>query len=84
MPDGIPKEKTIAQIAESFNEVGKFAQDFGQMIRVEVHGKLTQKLLNIRDIFEQVTEPNVKICWNSNDTDLLPPGLKGNFEMVKK
>ena len=83
LPDGIPKEKTIAQIAASFSEVGKFARDFGQMIRVEVHGNLTQELPNMRDIFEQVTEPNVKICWNSNDTDLLPPGLKGNFDMVK-
>ena len=37
----------------------------------------------MRDIFKQVTEPNVKICWNSNDSDLLPPGLMGNFDMVK-
>jgi len=84
LPDGIPGEKTIAQIANSLNEVGKFARDFGQVIRVEVHGNLTQELPNMRAIFEQVTEPNVKICWNSNDTDLLPPGLEGNFDMVKK
>lgn len=84
LPGGIPKEKTIAQIAESFNEIGKFAGDLGQIIRVEVHGNLTQELPNMRDIFEQVTEPNVKICWNSNDSDLLSPGLEGNFEMVKK
>ena len=84
LPPGIPKEKTIARIAESLNEVGKFARDLGQMIRVEVHGNLTQELPNMRAIFEQVTEPNVKICWNSNDTDLLPPGLKGNYDMVKK
>ncbi len=84
LPPGIPKEKTIAQIADALNEVGKFARDFGQMIRVEVHGRLTAELPNMRDIFEQVTEPNVKICWNSNDSDLLPPGLMGNFNMVKK
>ncbi|MCK5767573.1 MAG: sugar phosphate isomerase/epimerase [Candidatus Atribacteria bacterium] len=84
LPDGIPKEKTITQIAASLNEVGKFAQDFGQMIRVEVHGNLTREIPNMRDIFKQVTEPNVKICWNSNDSDLLPPGLKGNFDMVEK
>jgi len=84
LPDGIPKEKTVAQIAASLNEVGKFARDFGQMIRVEVHGNLTQELPNMRAVFEQITEPNVKICWNSNDTDLLPPGLEGNFDMVKK
>ncbi|MBA7579505.1 hypothetical protein ES708_21376 [subsurface metagenome] len=84
LPAGIPKEKTIARIADALNEVGKFARDFGQMIRVEVHGRLTAELPNMRDIFEQVTEPNVKICWNSNDSDLLPPGLMGNFNMVKK
>ncbi|MCK4465863.1 MAG: sugar phosphate isomerase/epimerase [Bacteroidales bacterium] len=84
LPDGIPKEKTIAQIADALNEIGKFARDFGQMIRVEVHGNLTQELSNMRAIFEHVTESNVKICWNSNDSDLLPPGLIGNFDMVKK
>ncbi len=33
---------------------------------------------------DQVTAPNVKICWNSNPPDLNPPGLEGNFNMVKK
>ena len=83
LPDEILQEKTIAQIAASLDEVGKYAQDFGQLVRVEVHGNLTQELPNMRAIFEHVTEPNVKICWNSNDTDLLPPGLDGNFNMVK-
>lgn len=84
LPEGIAKEKTIAQIAASFNEVGKFAQDYGQLIRVEVHGHLTQELPNMKAIFDQVTEPNVKICWNSNPEDLLPPGLEANFNSVKK
>ena len=84
LPATVPVEKTIAQIAASLNEVGKFAQDYGQLVRVEVHGPLTQQLPNMKAIFEQVTEPNVKICWNSNDTDLLAPGLEGNFNMVKK
>jgi hypothetical protein len=26
----------------------------------------------------------VKICWNCNDQDLLPPGLEANFNSVKK
>ncbi|MDP4285711.1 MAG: TIM barrel protein [Bacteroidota bacterium] len=84
LPAEVPKEKTIAQIAASLNEIGRFAQDYGQLIRVEVHGAITQKLPNMKAIFDQVTELNVKICWNSNDTDLLPPGLEGNFNMVKK
>jgi len=84
LPPEVPKEKTIAQIAASLNEVGKFARDFGQLVRVEVHGPKTQELPNIKAIFDQVTEQNVKICWNCNDEDLLPPGLEGNFNMVKK
>lgn len=87
-PNGIPaevsREKTIAQIAASLNEVGKFARDFGQLVRVEVHGNISQEIPNMRAIFEQVTEKNVKMCWNCNDQDLLPPGLEPNFNSVKK
>ena len=84
LPAGVPKEKTIAQIGTSLNEIGRFARDYGQLIRVEAHGNLTQELPNMKAIFEHVTEPNVKINWNCNDQDLLPPGLEGNFNMVKK
>jgi sugar phosphate isomerase/epimerase len=84
LPPEVPAEKTIAQIAASLNEVGKFARDYGQMIRVEAHGRLTAELPNMRAIFEQVTEKNVRICWNSNPVDLNPPGIEGNFDMVKK
>ena len=84
LPDGVVKEKTFAQIAASLNEVGKFARDYGQLVRVEVHGEKTQELPNMKAIFDQVTEKNVKMCWNCNDQDLLPPGLEGNFNSVKK
>lgn len=84
LPAGVPKEKTIAQIGASLNEVGRFAHNYGQLVRVEVHGNLTQEVPNMKAIFDHVTEPNVKICWNCNDQDLLPPGLEGNFNMVKE
>jgi sugar phosphate isomerase/epimerase len=84
IPKEVPKEKTIAQIAKSFNEIGKYASDLGQVIRVEVHGKESQEIPNIKAIFEQVTEKSVKMCWNCNDQDLLPPGLETNFHSVKK
>jgi sugar phosphate isomerase/epimerase len=87
-PNGIPKEvpweKTIAQIAASLNECGKFAKDYGQMVRVEVHGNVSQEIPNMKAIFDQVTEKNVVMCWNCNDQDLLPPGLEANFNSVKK
>lgn len=84
LPPEVSRSKTTAQIAESLNEVGKFAQDFGQQIRVEVHGQHTQELPVMKEIFDQVTESNVKICWNCNNEDLLPPGLTQNFDSVKK
>jgi hydroxypyruvate isomerase len=84
IPVGVPEEKTLAQIAASLNEIGKFARDYGQLVRVEVHGNRTQEIPKMKTIFDQVTEKNVKICWNCNDQDLLPPGLEGNFNMVRK
>lgn len=84
LPPEVPKEKTIAQIAASLNECGKFAKDYGQLVRVEVHGTHTQEIPNMKAIFEQVTEKNVVMCWNCNDQDLLPPGLEANFNSVKK
>ena len=84
LPKEVEREKTIAQIARSLNELGKFAQDYGQLIRVECHGSITQEIPNMKAIFEQVTEKNVKMCWNSNDVDLNPPGLEANFNSVKQ
>jgi len=84
LPAEVPRERTIAQIATSLNEVGKFAQDYGQLIRVEVHGPITADIPNMKAIFDQVTEKNVKICWNSNEQDLAPPGFAGNFDMLKE
>lgn len=84
LPANVEKEKTIAQIAASLNELGKYARDFGQLIRVECHGSITQEIPNMKAIFEQVTEKNVKMCWNSNVTDLNGDGLVANFNSVKK
>ena len=76
LPASVPKEKTIAQIAAALNEIGRFAADYGQLVRVEVHGNKTQDPSVMRSIFDQVTASDVKICWNSNDVDLLPQGWK--------
>jgi sugar phosphate isomerase/epimerase len=84
IPASVPREKTIAQIAASLNECGKFAKDYGQLVRVEVHGDISQEIPNMKAIFEQVTEKNVKMCWNCNDQDLNPPGLEANFNSVKQ
>jgi sugar phosphate isomerase/epimerase len=84
IPDDVPWEKTIAQIATSLNEVGKYASDLGQVVRVEVHGSKSQEIPNMKAIFEQVTEKSVTMCWNCNNQDLNPPGLEANFNSIKK
>ncbi|WP_163322556.1 sugar phosphate isomerase/epimerase family protein [Draconibacterium mangrovi] len=84
IPTEVPREKTISQIAAALNECGKAAKDLGQVIRVEVHGNVSQEIPNMKAIFDQVTEKSVKMCWNCNEQDLLPPGLEANFNSVKK
>ncbi|MDH4089089.1 MAG: sugar phosphate isomerase/epimerase [Cyclobacteriaceae bacterium] len=81
---GIPHEKTIEQIGRSLNEVGKIAGDYGQKIRLEVHGNETQELPNIKAIMDVADNKAVVVCWNCNDEDLLGGGLEYNFNLVKK
>lgn len=80
---GVPHEKTIEQIGRSLNEVGKIAADYGQKIRLEVHGNETQELPNIKAIMDVATNKSVAVCWNCNDEDLLGGGLESNFNLVK-
>jgi len=83
LTEGVPIEKTCEQIGKSLNIVGKYAADYNQQIRVEVHGRGTCDLTIIKKIFDHVTEPNVGVCWNSNQQDLEGKGLEYNFNLVK-
>ena len=83
LPPDVPKEKTIAQIGRALNEVAAFGADYGQRIRLEVHGRETEPLPIIKAIMDVATHPNVGVCWNCNDTDLAAPGLVENFRMVR-
>ena len=79
---GVSHEETIEQIGRSLNQVGKYGADWGQQIRLEVHGKCAH-LPTIRKILDVADHPNVAICWNCNKQDLEGAGLKANFAMVK-
>lgn len=80
--DGVDKQKTIEQIGKALNEVGAYANGFGQQIRLEVHGQCAQ-LPTIKAIMDVADNPNVAVCWNSNPQDLEEPGLAHNFNLVK-
>ena len=80
---GVPHEKTIEQIGKSLNEIAKYAADFGQQLRLEVHGNETQELPNIKAIMDVASHKNATVCWNCNSQDLIGGGLEYNFNLVK-
>ncbi len=79
---GVPHEKTIEQIGNALNVVGRFAGDYAQQIRLEVHGSCAE-LPTIKAIMDVADNPNVGVCWNSNAQDLRGKGLAYNFNLVK-
>ncbi|MEC8895701.1 MAG: TIM barrel protein [Planctomycetota bacterium] len=80
---GVEKEKTIEQIGKALNQLGEYAEGWGQEIRLEVHGQCAQ-LPTIRKIMDVAENKNVAVCWNSNGQDLQGKGLEHNFDLVKK
>ncbi len=83
LPKGVPHEKTIEQIGKSLNELGRYADQFDQMIRVEVHGRESSELPIMKQIMDVAEHPRVGVCWNCNSQDLQGEGLEHNFHLVK-
>jgi sugar phosphate isomerase/epimerase len=83
LPKDVPVDKTLEQIGRSLKELGLFAADHGQQIRLEVHGAGSSLLPNIRKILDVADHKNVGVCWNSNQTDLDGQGFDYNFDLVK-
>ncbi len=82
LPKGVPYEKTIQQIGESLNELGRFGATYGQKIRLEVHGGCSL-LPVMKAIMDVANHPNVYVCWNCNSQDLEGEGLEYNFNLVR-
>ena len=83
LPQEVPVERTLAQIGRALAELGAFARDHGQVIRLEVHGPGTSLLPHIKTILDTANHPNVGACWNSNQSDLEGDGFDHNFDLVK-
>ncbi|MEO6184312.1 MAG: TIM barrel protein [Verrucomicrobiota bacterium] len=83
LPAEVPKEKTLEQIGKSLREIGEFAAGHGVQIRLEVHGKESSQVPNIKSIMDTSNHPNVGVCWNSNQTDLDGQGFDHNFDLLK-
>jgi len=83
LPKEVPPEKTLDQIGRSLHELGDFARDHGQVIRLEVHGTGTAFPPRIKTILDTANHPNVGACWNSNQSDLDGEGWDHNFDLLK-
>ena len=82
-PKGVSREKTLEQIGQALHELGNFARDHGQVIRLEVHGNGTSFPPYIKTILDVADHPSVGACWNSNATDLDGEGWGHNFDLLK-
>jgi sugar phosphate isomerase/epimerase len=82
LPKEVPVEKTLQQIGQSLNEVGRYASDFGVQIRVEVHGRQTSEIPHMKSIMDTADHPSVVVCWNCNPTDLVGEGLEHNYRLL--
>jgi sugar phosphate isomerase/epimerase len=82
LPKDVPVEKTLEQIGKALAELGDEGLGFGQEIRLEVHGGVSD-LGHIKTIMEVADHPGVRVCWNSNDQDLAGEGIEANFAKVE-
>ena len=84
LPKDAPEDKTLEQIGKALAECGAFARDHGVKIQLEVHGENTSRVPRIRKILDYGgNDPGVKVCWNSNQTDLLDGGFDANFRLLR-
>jgi sugar phosphate isomerase/epimerase len=81
----VPENQTLEQIGKALAECGAFARDNGVTIQLEVHGSETPRVPRIRKILDNGgNHPNVRACWNSNQTDLLDGGFDANFKLLSQ
>ncbi len=80
---GISVDQTLEQIGKSVRECAVAAADLGVQIRVEVHGRETQRPAYMRTIMDWADHDNVYVCWNSNLGEVEDGSIKANFDLLK-
>lgn len=81
--EGEDRDTTIARIGTALKECGKFAADYRQEIRVEVHGRGTSDPMVMFEIMQYADHPHVRVCWNSNRGETIDGSLRHNFDLLK-
>lgn len=83
LPDGIPTDRTLAQIGHALAECGRTGAEHGVQIWMEVHGPGTMLPQNARKIMDACGHPNVGVTWNSNATDVANRSIGAAFELLR-
>jgi sugar phosphate isomerase/epimerase len=83
LPAGVPVAKTIEQIGRALDEVASYGEGYGVEIRLEIHGRGTSEIPNIRKIMDVSKHAGSRLCWNCNAADLDGAGLAANFASVQ-
>ena len=83
LPEGVPPEVTIANIAAALRELGDYAAPKGIEVWLEVHGRETAQPRIIEAIMKATAHGSVGACWNSNAQDIVDGSIRQSFEMLK-
>jgi sugar phosphate isomerase/epimerase len=83
LPQGVPYQTTIRNIAGGLRELGDYGQSKGVEIWMEVHGPATSEPKVAADILRTAGHRNVGACWNSNKTDVVDGSVRQSFDLLK-
>jgi Xylose isomerase-like TIM barrel len=83
IPKDVPEDKTIEQIGASLRECGDFAKGAGIEVWVEVHGRDSSQPSRMAAMMQAASQPQVGICWNSNQEDITSGSVKQGFGLLK-
>lgn len=83
LPDGIPEQTSMEQIARALTEVAEFGHNNGVEVRICVHGNKTNRVTVIKKILDLSPSKHVYVNWNCNPEDTEGQGLEYNFNLVR-
>ncbi|MCZ6633472.1 MAG: sugar phosphate isomerase/epimerase [bacterium] len=78
--DEVPREKTIAQVAEALQELSAYGVDLGVKPCLELHGEFDWQCCTA--VAEQVGHDNFGLVWNSVSEDVVDGSLETALETV--
>ncbi len=84
LPDEVPRETTIANIAACLKELGYYGEGRGIEVWLEVHGRETMNPPVIAEIMKLTDHPSVGVCWNSNgQSDMVDGSISTYFKLLR-